>query len=388
MVEKRVKIKDKEIILVGTAHISQKSAEQVKELIEKENPDIVGIELDMSRMKQLKEGKKWENTNIFEIIKSGNTYLFLINTLLSNMQKQLGDKVGVKPGQEMIEAIKAAEEKQKPIQLLDRDLRITMKRAMKKITLKEKLKLLIQLFEAFIGTKTNKEAEEITREKIEEMKKEDMLNKLMNELGKEMPSIKEVLVDERDQYIAEQLKISPGKKILAVVGAGHLQGIIENLEKENNLKELNTIPNKISILKILKYAIPALIIVFFAYAFLTKGIETLTEMFAYWFIINGVLSALGVILVRGHILSAIAAFVAAPFTSLHPAIAAGWVAGAVETKLRTPKVKDFNQLQNIVKLKDYTKNPVTRILLVVAAANLGSSLGTIIAIPFLAQLLI
>ncbi|MEM4391053.1 MAG: TraB family protein [Candidatus Diapherotrites archaeon] len=203
----KIKFEEKEIILVGTAHISKKSVEEVRETIEKENPDAIGVELDEMRLRQLLEGKKWENTNIGEIINKGQSGILLLTILLSNMQKRIGQELGIKPGEEMLEAIRAAKEKQKPIFLLDRNVNITMKRAFQNMNIIEKAKLIAAITSSLFGI-----GEQITKEKIEELKKTDIITEIINEMTREMPGLKKALVDERDSYIANNIAKMPGKK--------------------------------------------------------------------------------------------------------------------------------------------------------------------------------
>ncbi|MDD4251211.1 MAG: TraB/GumN family protein [Candidatus ainarchaeum sp.] len=384
---KKLVLNDKEIILIGTAHISKESVELVEKTIQEEKPDVVGVELDNERLYQLMSGKKWQQTNIIDVVKTGKTYLFLLNILLSNLQKQLGAKVGVQPGSEMMIAVKKAQEHNIPIQLLDRNINITLKRAFKTMKLKEKLKLGSSIIMGFFGMVDPKEAIDIVS--IEDLKNEDLINKLMKELGRQMPSVKKVLVDERDDYITEMIRQSKGKKIIAVVGAGHLNGIVENLKKEKkiNLQELNIIPKKINYLKYLKYAIPLIFFIFIGFLFITKGIGTTTNALVIWFLANGTCSAIGAILAKAHPISVITAFLAAPFTSLHPAIAAGWITAITETKFNSPKVIDFENLSNVSTIKGFYQNKVSHILIVTALTNLGSMIGTIIAVPYLIILL-
>ncbi|HZX34521.1 MAG TPA: TraB family protein, partial [archaeon] len=231
------------------------------------------------------------------------------------------------------------------------------------------------------------ETEKISREGIEKLKEKDVMNALMQQLSKEMPSVKSVLVDERDAFIANSIMKSPGKKILAVVGAGHLEGIKKLLGKEIDVRKISRVEEKKSLLKYVGYAIPALFIALIAYLFIAKGAEVTLSALVYWFLATGTLAALGVIIARGHIFSAITAFLVAPITVLHPLLAAGWFAGYVEAKMKNPKVRDFEGLRNLNSFGDFTKNRVTRILLVVAFANIGATIGTIIAFPLIASLL-
>ncbi len=369
----------RKIILVGTAHISRGSIELVEKTIEKEKPDCVGVELDAQRYEQLKNQRKWKETNIMDVIKSGRIYLLLVNLLLANLQRRLGTKIGVKPGSEMLAAIRIAENKKIPVVLLDRDVKITLKRAFDLMSLWEKIKL---GFGIIVGLFSGVE-EKITKETIEELKNKDVITKLMEELSHEAPTIKKVLVDERDLYIANKILDSKGKKIVAAVGAGHLQGIKKYLDKKRDISELEKVQNKKSLLRYAKWIVPALLVLFIAYGFFIKGIEASLYIFGIWFLITGIFSALGALFARSRLQSIIVAFLAAPFTTLHPALASGWFAAAMEAKYSMPKVEDFENLSNLNSYRDFEKNKVTHLLLVAAYTNLGSTIGVIIALPYI-----
>lgn len=378
------------VILVGTAHISQKSVNEVEETIEKYHPDIVAVELCERRYKGITQKDQWENTPITSLLKSNNAYFLLAQTFLSSIQRKLGKDYGVEPGSEMIAAIKQAEEHQIPIELVDRDIAVTLKRAWKKMGIREKFRIFWEFLKAIIGF----EEEELEELNLDEMMNQDMISTMMEEFGKIAPTIKDVLISERDSYIAQKIKDANqnGKKtVVAVIGAGHLQGIKKHLEDTSfhiDLKEIEEVPKKrISVLKTIGYIIPVLFAVLIIYAFMTKGSELAIDLFVYWFLINGICSAIGTLLARGHILSILTAFVAAPITSLSPAVAAGWVAGYVEAEFRTPMIKDFKNLSHIENLKEFWNNRVIRLLMVVAFANLGSMIGTVIAFPYIASFL-
>ena len=384
METERVFVGDKEIILVGTAHISEKSIELVDKTIADEKPDVVGVELDEQRFHQLRHQEEWKELDISKIVSTGQTYLLLLNLLLANMQRQLGQQVGIRPGQEMLEAVEVAEKNNIPVLLLDRSARVTLKRALAELSIIEKIKLMLSIVTAIFGTGK----ETITAQTVEQLKRKDVMTELMGELSREMPSLKKVLVDERDVVIANRILDSPGKKIVAVVGAGHVEGIKKYLDMKRDIGPLLKVGKKrTSVLKVLAYVIPVVFVVLVAYLFLTKGFNVGVNALIYWVIINGTLSALGVLIARGHIISAAVAFVAAPITTLHPLLAAGWFAGLAEAKIRNPKVKDFESLRNLNSFSDFTHNQVTRILLVVAFANLGATIGTLIAFPAIASLL-
>ncbi len=374
-----VKALNKKIVLVGTAHVSKESVALVKKTIEKEKPDVVGIELDRARLQQLLHGKQWQEMDLGQIIKEGKAHLFLINILLANLQRQIGDDLGVKPGSEMLQAAQIAEERGIPTVLLDRDVKITLKRALDRTGLMEKLKLGYSILSGFFGV-----GQKLDEKTIASLKEKDTVNALMQQLAKEMPSVKSVLVDERDMFIANQILRSKGKKIVAVVGAGHLEGIKKFLDRKRNVSSLLRIEKKKTKLRYLKFVVPLMFVGLVGYGFYTKGLEVALNLFLVWFLVNGILSALGAALARAHPLSILAAFLAAPFTSLHPAFAAGWFAGLVELKLRAPKVKDFEQLPKLEGLRQLAGNRVARIMMVTAFANIGSTIGTIIALPYIA----
>lgn len=367
----RLNINNKEIILVGTAHVSQKSAEQVKKVIETEQPDSVCVELDEQRYNSIKEGSKWEEMDIFKVIKQKKALLLLVNLIISSFQKRIAEQFGISPGREMLQGIHSAEEIDANLVLADRDIQLTFKRIWRGLGFIEKLKLIVQIISMiFID-------EEMSEEEMDELKSSDTLSYLLAEVGKEFPGIKRYLIDERDQYISDKVKNAPGEKIVAVIGAAHMPGVLEEIEKEQDMAELTKLLPKIKIGRYIAFAIPVIIIGIMAYSFYINSSVGIKQISS-WILWNGSFSALGVLLGRGHILTILTAFIAAPISSLNPAVAAGWFAGLTESFLRKPKVKDFKGLSDIVTFKGLWTNKVTRILLIVVLANLGSVLGTTI----------
>lgn len=385
----RVKTGDREVLLLGTAHVSAESVELVEEAIEKEKPDIVAVELCDKRQKALADNKKWSETEINKVIKDGNTYLFLMQLLLANFQRRIGEDLGIRPGAEMLKAVEIAEKSGIRVALVDRDINVTLKRAFARMSLREKSKIFMDMISGAFGD------EEVNEELLEKLKEKDIITELMEDLGREIPSAKDVLVDERDRYIANRILNLKAGKVLAVVGAGHVEGIRKILESgsrskkelNNEIKALEHIPSKRSRIKLIAYVIPAMFIAIVGYGFYAHGFSLTLDLLWRWFLINGTLSAVGVLLAMGHPLSAITAFLAAPFTSLNPTIAAGWFAGITESWLRKPRVKDVEGLLRLNSLSDYWRNRVTRIFLVIAFANIGSSIGTFIALPYLATMI-
>ncbi|MFH2106555.1 MAG: TraB/GumN family protein [Candidatus Micrarchaeota archaeon] len=385
MTIKRITYDGKEILLLGTAHVSKKSRELVEKTIEEEKPDVVGIELDKGRYAALKDHKKYQEQNIAKIIKEGQVWVFLINIILKNFQRQIGTKLGETPGSEMIAALETAEEKNIRVALLDRDVKITLKRAFNLLTLGEKVRFVSDIIgSSFSGDKD--ETAKINEEMIEKLKEHDTLNGLMHKMGHEYPTIKKVLVDERDQYIASKISELKGKKILAVLGAGHVEGVAQNIGKEIDMKEITSIPEKKSSLKVIGMLIPLLFFVLIGYGVWTKGIGVGIDTLLLWVAVTGTLSAVGTLIARGHPIAIITAFFAAPITTLHPLLAAGWFAGLAQAKVSMPRVKDFEGLNSLNSYGDFEKNKVTQILMVVLYANIGASIGTIIGLPWIASL--
>ena len=361
----------KKILLIGTAHISQSSVDEVNTVINQVNPDTVCIELCSSRYQAMLAKDQWKNMDIFKVIREGKSFLLFANLIMTAFQKRLGSRLGVKPGSEMFEAANVAEKLNSELVLADRDVKITLQRTWRGMRFWGKMKVLGQLLASLFIR------EEISKEEIEKLKESDALSEAMKMLAEQSPEMKRILIDERDQYMAEKIRQSMGKLVVAVVGAGHVKGLTAELENKHNLAELESVPPTGKAVAWLKWGIPALIIALIVYGFFTVDTDVSIEMIQRWFLINGTLSALGTAAAFGHPITIAVAFIAAPFTSLNPTIAAGWVAGLVEALLRKPQVRDFENLaDDITHLKGFWQNNITRILLVVIFANLGSAIGT------------
>jgi pheromone shutdown-related protein TraB len=373
---------DKEIILLGTAHVSKESVRLVADVIETEKPDTVCVELCESRYQSIRQKDKWQDTDIVKVIKEKKTFLLLSNLLLVSFQKRIADKLDVKPGEEMIKAMEIGEALGAEIHLADRNIRITLLKTWRAMGLWSKVKLLFQLILS-IG-----KIDEINEEDIEKMKQEDVLHTLLSDVGKSLPILKDILIDERDQYLAQKIRTAPGNKIVAVVGAGHVPGIKKCWNKDIDIEALEQIPPKGKTSGILKWIIPLAILVLVVLGFYHGGTNAGTDMITWWVMANGILAGLGAVIAMAHPLTIVSAVLAAPLTSLNPLIAAGWVSGLVEAFSRKPKVKDFERLpEDILSIRGFWRNKVTRILLVVVFTNLGSSLGTFVAIPLMVKVL-
>lgn len=376
------------ITLVGTAHVSKTSVKEVRKVIKDEDPQVVAVELCQARYQALKEKKKFQATSLTTIIKQNKMFLVLVQILLSMIQRTLSQE-GLRPGAEMIAAMRSAKKLDKEVELVDRDITITLKRAWANMGIIEKIKLFFYFYMAIIGFDRLKE--ETDKVDIEKMADDsDLISMMMDELRKVAPSTTKTLIDERDAYLAKKIldiKEKEGKDVVAVIGAGHVKGVLKYIKKPSrlpDLKDLEVIPKKrVPVLKIIAWAIPLFIISMFLYVFIKGDWQTGIDMFIWWVVINGVLAALGAILAWGHPVTWVVAFVAAPFTSLNPLIGAGWVAGYVEAVLHTPRVKDLEGLATIETMKDFYKNRFVKVLLVAALVNLGSSIGTFVVLPYL-----
>jgi pheromone shutdown-related protein TraB len=373
---------EKEIILVGTAHVSRESARLVGDVIESEKPDTVCVELCEARYQSIRQKEKWLDTDIIKVIKEKKSFLLLSNLLLASFQKRIADKFDVVPGAEMIKAIDAGEAIGARIHLADRNIRITLAKTWRAMGLWGKIKLLFHLLLS-MG-----EIGEITEKDIEKMQQQDVLETLLADVGKSLPVLKDILIDERDQYLTHKIRTAPGDKIVAVVGAGHVPGIKKYWNAEIDVDRLNQIPPKGKLSGLLKWIIPLGIFILFVWGFYHGGTHVGANMITWWILANGILAGLGAAIALAHPLTILSSILAAPLTSLNPMIAAGWVSGLVEAFSRKPKVRDFENLPNdILSVKGFWKNKITRILLVVVFTNLGSSIGTLVAIPLMVKVL-
>ncbi|MBN1625685.1 MAG: TraB/GumN family protein [Deltaproteobacteria bacterium] len=376
----RLRYEEKDITIIGTAHVSRKSADLVEEIIAEQKPDTVCVELCDSRYQALTQKQKWQDTDIIKIIKEKKAFFLLANLMLASIQKKIGQKLGIRPGQEMLSAIESAGKVNAHVHLADRDIRTTLSRSWRSMGLWSRFKLMMQFMASLLGV------DEISEKDVEELKNQDILETVLSEIGEIQPQLKRILIDERDQYLADKIRNAPGERIVAVVGAGHVPGIKNNWEKDIDLKALEEAPKKGKLFTIFKWGIPAAIVCLIAAGFFIVGESAGAHMIKYWIIVNALLAGIGAALAFAHPITVVSAAVAAPITSLNPMIAAGWVAGLVEIFLGKPKVRDFESLpEDITSVKGFWRNKITRILMVVVFTNIGSILGTFVAIPFMVK---
>jgi len=374
-----VVVEGKTIILVGTAHVSAKSVQEVRNTIAVVQPDTIAIELCEPRYQGLVKKAAWKHTNLFQVIRQGKAMFLLAQLVMQSFYRRLGKQLEVEPGAEMLAGAQCAEETGAHLELIDRRIDITLKRVWRHLGFWHRLKLFGVMVEALFSS------EEIGKEEIESLKQHDQLEGLMGEMGKAFPEIKKRLIDERDVYLAQKLRAAPGERIVAVVGAGHVPGMLVSIQEPAPLDELESLPPPSRWSKIWPWLIPAAVLGLIAWGFIQGGTERGIDSIVIWVGVNGILSALGAALALAHPLTILSAFVAAPLTSLNPAIAAGWVAGLVQAWIRPPSVGDFEALPEALEtFRGFIRNPVIRILLVVVLTNVGSSIGTFVAIPWIA----
>ena len=364
--------------ILGTAHISSTSVAQVREQIETYQPDVVAVELCKSRYDSLVSGRRLDKEGLLKVIKEGKAPLVLLQSMLAAEQRKLGLDEGEQPGAELLAAVELAQERNLEVQLIDRDIQITLKRAWKKMKFREKMKILYSL----LGEDEESE-EELQLDEI--LENRDILSDLMQELKEFSPGAGEVLIDERDSYLSQKiLSIDKEKKTLAVIGAGHLSGVETAIRSrydsdlpvsDNGIGPLEELPKRSLFSKIFPWLIPVLFFGMLYYAISNGDNVDVIELFTIWTLTNAVFAAIGCIIARGHILAVITAALASPITSLNPLLAAGWFAGYVQLKVAEPTAED---LQNFLKLESYGSfwsNKAGKVLLVTALTNLGSMLG-------------
>ncbi|MBI9084724.1 MAG: TraB/GumN family protein [Desulfobacterales bacterium] len=378
----RLEVDGRKIILVGTAHVSRESAELVRAVIEAEQPDTVCVELCESRYQSIRQKDSWQEMDIIKVIREKKAFLLLSNLLLASFQKKIAEKFDIVPGKEMIEAMDAADAMGAHIHLADRDIRITLSRTWRTMGLWSKIKLLFQMLLS-LG-----EVDDISEADIERMKQEDVLESLLAEVGAALPELREILIDERDRYLAEKIRTAPGQTVVAVVGAGHVPGIKANWDRPVKLADLETLPPKGRAGTIFKWFLPIAILALLVSGFAYGGSRAGTDMVIWWVAANGILAGLGALIALAHPLTILSSVIAAPLTSLNPMIAAGWVSGLVEAFTRRPKVRDFENLpRDILSVRGFWSNKITKVLLVVVFTNLGSSVGTFVALPMMIRAL-
>ena len=369
----RLDYQGREIILVATAHVLKQSADLIKKVIHEEQPDSVCVELDEERYQSIQNPRAWENTDIIQVIRSKKVGFLLANLILGSYQKRIAKGLDTIAGQEMLEGINSAKETGAQLVLADRSIKTTFTRIWRKLNLWDKGKL---LFELLLSSDDDKD---MSNADVSKLLKTDVLASVTAQVRAQFPKIADILISERDQYIAHKVKEAPGRKVVAVLGGAHVPGVKEEIFKTQDIAALSAVPPRNSASRVIAWAIPMLIAGLIIYSFM-MNIETGMQQLSSWVLWNGLLAAAFTALSFGHPLSILTSLVAAPFTSLNPLIACGWVTGIVEATIRKPTVQDINNIpRDIFQVKYFLKNRFLKVLLIVIMANIGSSIGSFVA---------
>ena len=376
-----------EIILVGTAHVSQNSVDEVRQVIETENPDHICLELDKGRYESKTKEQSYANMDLKKVFKEGKTFLVLANTALASFQKKMGNQTGSAPGEEIIGASKIAQEKGIPYSFCDREIATTLKRAWAKSNLWNKAKLIATLLSSAF------DKEEIKPEELEELKKSDTLQEMMNELSKELPGAKSALIDERDRFLATNILQAPGHKKVAVIGAGHANGIVKTIEKlekgelSTDLSDISQVPKPSKLGSIIGWAVPVALLAIIVAAGFAKGFDESLKYFLIWAGTNSLTTVLFSILSNAHPLNWLVAAIGAPIAVLNPVLGVGIFTGIAESQLRKPTVKDFEKLSDdISSVKGWFKNRVLHAFMIFFTTSIGSILGTFVLFPIMLRI--
>ena len=360
-------------LLVGTAHISQESADLVRQVISREQPDCVCVELDTQRFTALSEGTRWDGLDLKEVIRKRQLSALLANLILASYQKRLGGQLGVTPGTELLEATKVADEHEIPVALCDRAVRVTMLRAWRSTSFVRKFWLLSMLISSMF------DSTRVSEDDLRDIRKKDVLTELLNELGAMFPALHKVLIDERDLYMAEKMRQCEGDRVVGVVGAAHVSGIVQALERLSpvDLRELDSVPKTLPIGKLIGWAIPALIIAAIVAIGLRQGAAAMGDSVLYWILVNAIPCAVGATLALAHPLTILAGLVAAPLTSLTPIIGAGYVTAFVQAYVAPPLVHELQTIAEDMRVPgNWWRNRLLRIFLAFILPTFGSLIGT------------
>ena len=372
----------KTLYLIGTAHISADSVKLVEEIITETKPDTICVELDEKRYRSMIDANSYKNIDIFQIIKEKQIFFFIGQFVIASYQKKLSEKTGSKPGLEFKRAIELSDEMGARLVLADRNIGITLKRAFRLTPFKHKMNLLASLFFS-----DDKEIENLD---IEKMKEQDAIENIVNSFADELPVTKKVLIDERDEYLASEIYENMGKTTVAVVGAGHVSGILKQISNPpdpERKKALELVPNSSRIVKLLPWLIPTVVAALIIWGFASGNKNAAKDAIFYWIMINGTLAALGCIIAAAHPLTVLAGFIAAPITSLNPAIGVGFVTAIVQAFLVKPRVIDMEEIRDrSLPWKKWWSNRLTRVFLVFLCSSIGSSIGTFVALPILTKI--
>jgi len=383
--------------VVGTAHVSQKSVDEVAAVIDQVKPDVVCVELDKVRFEALTKDSAFRDLDVFKVVREGRTLYLLAHLALASYQRRIGASLGVKPGAELLAAVKVAEERGIPVALIDRDINITLKRTWKNLGLWKRSMLLSSLVVGFEEEDDDDDDDDddgtVTAKTIEDLKEPKQLSEMLTELGRAVPQIKGPLIDERDRYLGakaieagQALPAAEGdhpRKVVAVVGAAHVPGMKEHWGQEVDLEALEQIPPPGLLWRIIKWAIPALFVVGFVYFWKRSDETSLVDMMLRWILPTSIGAGGLTLLSGGSLLSVLTAIVVSPIAAIHPLLGTGMVVGVVEAWRRKPNVVDCERLPDDIQTwRGFWKNQVTRILLIAVASGIGTAVGFWVGVTY------
>lgn len=373
-----MKLGKSEIILLGTAHVSRESVEDVQLAIQKEKPDAVLIELDEGRAKNLKDPDHWKHMDIVQVIRSGKIYLLFSSILLSIFQKKMGDRLTSAPGAEFKKAIELSENKEIDHYFIDREIRITLKRAWQSVGFFGKLRLMGELISSLFVS------EKMEKDDIEKLKEKDALQTVLDSLPPSFRRIREIVIDERDQYMAQKVRdvtlnsAKKHKRVLVIVGAGHLRGLEEALQREHDLKQLTAVREPKVVRSLIAFLSPIVIIVAFLTYFTFYGNKKLdlAATLKTWIIIKCSVTAVITVAWSPHILAWLGGVIVSPVSTFLPVIKSGWIAALVEAIFRKPEVTDFESMaEATTKFKSFYRNRIFRIFMIFFLGQFSSAVG-------------
>lgn len=378
----RLVYQGKEILLIGTAHVSMRSVVEVERVIREERPDTVCVELDEGRYQTLVDTARWQRLNIFEVIRQKKVLFLLSSLALGAYQRRMGERLGVSPGAELLAAVETAKEVGAEVRFVDRDVQATLKRTWANLGFWDRTQMIGGLITAPFAV------EELDEAKIEELKDKDTIGEMLHQVAKELPKIKVPLIDERDQYLMSNIQEAPGPKIVGVVGAAHVAGMVSHLGEEVDRAALELIPGPTLLSRALNWIIPLIVLGAFAYGYVKHDGQGLEQLLTAWVLPTAVFAGVSTALALAHPMSILAAVLSSPLTTLNPAISSGMVSGVVEAYMRKPTVADCENVQKAFSsVGAVYQNRVTRVMLVFVLSNLGSAIGAWVGLGWVLSLL-
>ncbi len=400
--------------IVGTAHVSQRSVDEVRAAIAELRPDVVCVELDATRHEALTKANAFRDLDVFKVVREGRTLYLLAHLALTSYQRRIGASLGVKPGAELLAAVEAARAAGIPVELIDRDINITLKRTWSNLGLWKRSMLMSSLLVGFEGDKPEDpdkgakadasahadpgasagrptgDPTAITAQAIEDLKEPKALSEMLSELGREVPQIKGPLIDERDQYMASKMAEAGANRrtVLAVVGAAHVPGMLASFGKRVDRDALDRIPAPSLLWRAIKWLVPILFLAALVWGWRRSDATSLLEMMLAWILPTSIAAGACTLIAGGSVLSVLSAIVVSPIAAIHPLLGTGMVVGVVEAWSRKPSVADCERLpDDIQSLRGFWRNPVTRILLVAIASGIGTATGFWVGVGWVASLL-